>query len=172
MPEKLPDVDLLLELFERHNIRYVLIGGMAMIAQGCSHLTFDIDFAIARSKENVAHIVEALRPYTPRPKGLDPALPFFWDETSVGNSSVLVLETTIGGVDLLTEPSGVDSFEGLYERATTLSIGGHDVKVASLLDLLNMKKAADRPKDRLHIMEIEALIRMLREQGSGDPPND
>ena len=83
----------------------------------------------------------------------------------MSNARNLTLETDVGAVDLLGDITGVSSFEDLWERAVEMDLGGGlSVRVASLDDLIAMKRAADRPKDRLHLMELEALRRLVREE--------
>jgi predicted nucleotidyltransferase len=155
--DRLPDFERLLSALDAAGVRYVLIGGLAMIAQGSSYQTDDADLAFARDRANVASLSEALKPFDPRPVDFPRELPFVWDGQTLHNSSVLTLETTIGRIDLLGEPAGIDSFDGLFERSTTVDLFGHSVKVASIDDLIAMKQAAGREKDRLHILELEAL---------------
>ena len=61
-------------------------------------------------------------------------------------------------MDLLGELAGVASFEQLWDEATVLELGGLAVRAASILSLIAMKRAADRPKDRLHVMELEQML--------------
>jgi hypothetical protein len=48
---------------------------------------------------------------------------------------------------------GVRSFESLRSRATVAKFGRHELMVASLDDIIRSKKAAKRPRDRVHVPE-------------------
>lgn len=85
------------------------------------------------------------------------------DGQMLHNSTNMTLETRWGAFDLLAEPDGVDGFEGLWERAVAMEVEDMEVRVASIPDLIAMKRAANRPKDREHIMQLEALLRLLNE---------
>ncbi|MBC8142084.1 MAG: hypothetical protein H7Y38_11665 [Armatimonadetes bacterium] len=76
------------------------------------------------------------------------------------NTLNLTLLTDLGGINLLGEPAGVDSFDGLWERSMAMSVEGMMVNVASIEDLLSMKRAANRQKDQNHILELEALKKL------------
>lgn len=78
-------------------------------------------------------------------------------------------------VDFMDEVSGVRSFEGVRKRARRMEVGGAAVRVADLADIIDMKRGADRPRDRavLEILEktLEAIttskkvkLKTLREQ--------
>ena len=68
------------------------------------------------------------------------------------------LETDAGSVDLVGEPDGVASFEDLWEGATLMDRQGIQVRVASVEALIAMKRAAGRPKDYGHLLELERLL--------------
>ena len=138
-------------------LRFVIVGGVAMRLQGSAHLTDDIDFAVARDPANLELLIKALAPYHPSLRGAPPGLPFFWDARTLKNIMNITLRTDLGSVDLLGEVAGVASFEQLWEGATVLDLEGLPVRVASIPALIAMKKAADRPKDRLHLMELEQM---------------
>ena len=55
----------------------------------------------------------------------------------------------------------MDSFDGLWERSATIEIYGISVQVASIADLLSMKRAANRPKDQNHILELLELQKLI-----------
>jgi hypothetical protein len=59
---------------------------------------------------------------------------------------------------------GVDSFDGLQKRAISSDFGNFIVRVASLDDLIAMKRAANRPKDQFHLYELLALQKLIGEQ--------
>ncbi len=147
-------------LIEGH-VRFVVIGGLAMIVRGATHITGDIDVAYDRSKENLSAIAEVLRKSHARLRNVPADLPFILDERTFRNVLNLTLTTDVGDMDLLAVPDGVDSFEGLWNRGETMDIYGMDVRVASIDDLIAMKRVADRPKDRLHVLELLDLQQML-----------
>ncbi len=142
-------------------LRFVIIGGIAMRLQGSAHMTDDIDFAFARDSKSLDTLVKALAPYHPRLRGVPPGLPFFWDVRTLQTSINLTLETDAGSVDLLGEPAGIASFDDLWQSASSIEWQGVPVRVASVDDLIAMKRAANRPKDQRHLLELEALRKLV-----------
>jgi hypothetical protein len=67
-------------------------------------------------------------------------------------------------VELLGHSAGIGSFDELWERSIEMALEGRSVRVASLDDLLGMKRAAGRPKDFEHIVQLEALKRLLGDE--------
>jgi predicted nucleotidyltransferase len=155
--EQTNDFQRIIETLNSAGLRFVIIGGIAMRLQGSSILTDDIDFAFARDPQNLEALVKALAPYHPYLRGTPPGLPFFWDVRSLKNMVNMTLTTDLGSIDLLGEPAGITSFENLWDDATAIIRGGIPVRVASIPSLIAMKRAAGRPKDRVHLMELERM---------------
>ena len=53
-------------------------------------------------------------------------------------------------------------FEGLYERSEACNIGSCPVRIASIPDLIQLKRLADRPQDREDISRLEEILRLKR----------
>ena len=136
-----------------------------MRLHGCAHITEDVDISYARDRENLRDLASALRDQHARLRGVPADLPFILDEYTFRNVENLTLETDLGALDLLATPAGADSFEGLWERGIEADMEGFTVRVASLDDLIAMKRAANRPKDQNHILELLALKKLLAEEG-------
>ena len=146
-------------------IRFVVVGGIALRLHGGNHLTDDLDISPVPEDDNRSALAAFLRARHARPLGFPPSTTFTVQAQHLeqGRLRFLNLKTDLGAVDILPLPDGVDSFEGLWERAVEMDLGGFTARVASLEDLAAMKRAADRPKDHLHLMEIAALIRLRDE---------
>src|SRR4051812_18887732 len=65
------------------------------------------------------------------------------DSKFLRSMTVSTLSTKGGDIDLLAEPEGIDHFEGLWSRAVEMDVFGKMIRVASLEDLVGMKKAAE-----------------------------
>ena len=61
MPDENIDFHEAISLLVEGRVRFVLIGGLAMIARGATHITEDIDIAYDRSPENLTAVVDVLR---------------------------------------------------------------------------------------------------------------
>lgn len=70
----------------------------------------------------------------------------------------LNLATDAGDLGLILAIPGADDFDSLWQHAVSFRLFGYEVLAASLNDLLKMKRISDRPVDRAHSLEIEALI--------------
>jgi predicted nucleotidyltransferase len=153
-----------------HDVRYLLIGGVAMRCHGSRYLTDDLDLYYARDAENLGRLAEALAPFHPRLRGVTEDLPFRWDTRTLRSGLNFTLTTDAGALDLLGEVPGADSFKALWDRATEVELLGTPVRVASLDDLIAMKRAAGREKDRGHLLELERLRTLPAEGEAGEGP--
>src|SRR5512142_2554774 len=69
----------LLETLHATGVRFVIIGGIAMVLRGSSRVTVDLDICYARDAANLDKLASALAPFHPRLRGAPPELPFLWD---------------------------------------------------------------------------------------------
>ena len=167
MPQKQTDFPEILNALHAASVRFVVIGGYAMRAHGIADISQDIDVGYLRTPDNYAALAAAFSPYAPRLRvaGLPDGLPFSFDVRTFNNTMNLPLQTDMGAVDLLGDIAGIDSFEGLWERATVSDLFGVPVRVASIDDLIAMKKAANRLKDQNHILELQTLRKLKQAEG-------
>jgi predicted nucleotidyltransferase len=100
-----------------------------------------------------------------RLRGVTDDVPFVPDGRTLRRTRILTLNTPVGLIDLLAQPDGAPVYERLRERAALMDLGGIEVRVASLEDLIAMKKAAGRPRDLVAVEELEAIQRLQRERG-------
>ena len=79
MQPKQPDFAAILAALEAAGVRYVLIGGMAMVAHGSAYVTVDLDVCYSREQENLAALGAALVPFHPRLRTAAGPIPFLWE---------------------------------------------------------------------------------------------
>jgi hypothetical protein len=153
----------ILEVLARHSVTYVLIGGYAALLRGSGFATIDIDIVPDRATENLANLAAALTDLDAkiRTGGTD-GLPFSASAESLQGISVLNLTTRFGDLDLAFSPSGFSTgFGALRPAATTMTVDGVSILVASLDDVITSKEAAGRDKD---FQALPHLIRLQQEQ--------
>jgi hypothetical protein len=149
-----------------HGVDFVVVGGIAMVYQGSARLTQDLDICFAPAQANLDVLGHAMIDLNARLRGVDESVPFVPDGRALRQLSIATFDTREGAVDLLRDPSGAPPYEDLRRRADRVEIDGMAILVAALDDLEAMKRAADRPKDRLDLEEIQ-VIRRLRARGIG-----
>lgn len=156
------DPEALLRALERHEVRYVLIGGVAAALHGSPYVTTDLDITPARNRRNLARLAAALEEVDARVRapGTPGGLPFDRSAPMLARVSVLNLTTRYGDLDLSFEPSGTAGYEDLRRGAVAVKLRGLPLMVASLADIIRSKEAADREKDR---MVLPVLRRLLEE---------
>jgi predicted nucleotidyltransferase len=115
-----------LERLRAAEVDFVLVGGLAVNAWGYLRATRDVDLVPDPAPENLARL------------------------------DSLLVELDLGRVDVLQGLPQVPRFAALDERASEVEIDGLVVKVCALDDLLAMKRASDRPRDRDDLEALEA----------------
>ena len=86
-----------------------------------------------------------------------PSLPFRLDARTLAKGDAFTFTTDLGAIDLLATPAGTEGFDELARTADAFELFGQRVLVASLDDLIRMKRAAGRTKDLLAVEELGAL---------------
>lgn len=148
----------------RHEVEFIIIGGVAAILLGSPLMTNDFDICYRRTKENSERLASALREIQARLRGVDPSLPFILDATTLRNGDTFTFDTIYGPFDCLGSPSGTGGYTDLAKSAVVMDLGeGLRSHVCSLDDLIRMKKAAGRAKDLIAIEQLIALKQVLNE---------
>jgi len=153
------DIEAILRTLHRHDVEYILIGGLAARLHGSPLLTDDIDITPAPKRANVRRLVAALRELGAelRVAGMDYGLPFDFDEKSFHSTTAMTLTTPDGPLDLCFQPAGTGGFADLAEHAEEYEVFGVTIRVASLDDIIRSKQAAGRDVDLQALPTLQAL---------------
>ncbi|HEX4645458.1 MAG TPA: DUF6036 family nucleotidyltransferase [Verrucomicrobiae bacterium] len=141
-----------------HQVKFIVIGGWAAIFHGLARSTMDVDVVYARDRQNIQRLVEALHLLNPYLRGAPPGLPFSWDEKTIRNGLNFTLTTSLGDLDLLGEVAGGGSYEKLLPHTVEMEAQGVKYRCVTLERLIQLKRAAGRPKDWEVIAELQALL--------------
>jgi len=139
-------------------VEMIVVGGAAATAHGAARLTQDIDVVYERSPENLQRLVSALGSHRPYPRGAPPGLPFAFDAQTLRNGANFTLQTDLGAIDLLAEITGGGNYHDLLPSTLVLNAFGRTVRCLTLSKLIDVKRAAGRPKDFEAIAELEILL--------------
>ncbi len=148
-------------------VRYVVVGGVAVVLQGHLRMTADLDLVVDLDPSNATAAIEALTELRLRPTApveaasfADPAARAGWiAEKGMTVFSLIDPYDAFRHVDLFVDPP--IPFEDLWSRAEIVPLMNEEVvRVASIRDLIQMKRLAGRAQD---IADIEALERLERD---------
>jgi hypothetical protein len=154
------DFEKALNVLVKGKVRFVIVGGYAIVAHGVSIVTRDLDICYERSRSNLELLATALAPFHPTLRGAPEGLPFILDAETLKRGMNFTLLTDFGDLDLLGEMTGVGGYEATITDANELKLFNLPILIASPDVLLRAKKAAGRKKDQMAIPELEALIEL------------
>ena len=141
------------------DVRFVVIGGLAAQAHGSPSATFDLDIVPSWDTANLEKLELVLRDLGAVRQGLPddaPRMPPL-DAPTLLAAALFTLNTRFGRLDLLANPDPGLNFERLIASAEPRDLFGLRLYIAGLDDLMAMKRAAGRPKDRVELEILGAL---------------
>jgi hypothetical protein len=151
------DFHALIRLLVESKIEFIVIGGAAATAHGSARLTVDLEVVYRHSSDNISRLVAALNPLNPYLRGAPAGLPFDWSEETVRKGLNFTLDTSLGALDLLGEVTGGGDYEALLDHTISLEVAGVECLCLDLPRLIQVKRAAGRPKDFDAIAELEII---------------
>lgn len=154
------DVERLLERLTTRGVDFVIVGGIAAVLLGSARVTRDLDVCYATDEGNLEALGEVLLELGARLRGVDEVVRFVPDWRTLRRVELLTLNTDAGPLDLISRPPGAPGYEALRRNARRFDVGGFSVLVASIDDMLAMKRSAGRPQDLADIEELEAIRRL------------
>lgn len=149
-----PDTRAFLEALAAKKVRYLIVGGEAVILHGHVRLTGDVDFFFSRDPENVQRLFAALEE--------------FWDgdvpgieshEALVPKGIVVQFGQPPNRIDLVNDIDGVtfdEAWPGRVEAVVRTENGDVQIAFIGLEALVKNKRASGRPKD---LDDLDYLLR-------------
>lgn len=162
---KLASLEAIASALSDTNVRYLIVGGLAVAAHGYGRATFDVDLVIQLRQDNIRRGIEALESLGYRSLAPVPAMDFADPEKRqawIRDKRMVVFQLHSDQhpdtrIDLfISEPF---DFDLEYENALTgRLLPGLEVRFVRLETLLRMKEAADREKDREDVRQLRKLM--------------
>jgi len=146
----------ILEAFEKEDVRYVLVGSMAMAAQGLVRATRDVDFFVAPDPENVDRLRRALKALFEGDPSIDQI-----SSADLGGDYPAVQYTPPHGrysMDILSRLGEAFRYEDI--EAEDVIVQGVRARVATPRMLFRMKRDTIRPQDRMDAETIRNRFRL------------
>jgi predicted nucleotidyltransferase len=145
--------------------RYVVVGGLATVLHGYARLTADVDLAVDLAPEEATKVIQALVtmgfrsqvPVSPE-EFADQAVREKWfREKHMRAFSLVDPANPMRVVDLLLKPEV--PFGDLLARSQEVMLHTTKIRIASINDLIALKRQAGRPQDLADIEQLEAIRR-------------
>lgn len=149
-------------------VRFVLIGGLAATLHGSSVRTGDAEICPARDDTNLRALARVLDDLGAKIRAGSQLVDLPVPAELLRTTLIWNLSTPHGELDLSFVPAGTDGYDDLASAAVRYDLDGLVVVVASLDDVIRSKTAADRPKDREHLVYL-GMLRDETERTAGQP---
>lgn len=145
-----------ISLLNQHKVKYVLVGGWAVIFEGYGRLTSDIDFLVQREDENAEKILDVLKQFFGSTIG-------FSKDDFLKHNNVLMMGRPPFRIDILTSITGVE-FEEVYSNSKIYKGVDFEVRCINIQELIKNKKATGRLKDAADAHTLEKILKKRNTQ--------
>ncbi len=147
-------------ILNANNVRYLMVGGIAIRFHGYNRTTDDVDIWIDDTLSNRQNLRKAFIELG------------YGDYASIETMQFIPGWTSffVAGIelDIMTEMKGIENepFEACFEKASVVNIAGVKIPFLHINHLIANKKAVNRPKDQLDLIQLEK-IKKIRENAKG-----
>ncbi len=132
--------------FQKHQVKYLVIGGIASVLYGVPRATFDLDILIDATPENAKRLLKALEDARLRTASLTTSEELLAHEITIFKDHVRI--------DVQTFTPGIN-FEEAWHNKNLIEYQGRQFYVVSKEDLIASKRASARDKDLEDVRLLE-----------------
>lgn len=154
----------LFKTLKAYEVDYLLIGGLAMNLHGVPRMTMDVDLVIALDMSNIAKLINCVQEL-----GLYPSVPVkLEDLADVDRREALFVEKNLIALSLISDTPATPTldivihhpldFQKAFARLVRRDISGTPVMLASIEDMITLKKTAGRAQDLSDITHLERFL--------------
>ena len=148
-------------------IRYVIVGGLAVIRHGVVRATKDVDAAVAMDDENLARLEGLVERWeATNPDGT----PLRMTRPAAGGALALRMRHCL--VDVLSEQLLPAPFDAVLARSEVKRIDGVQAPICSLADLVAMKRSTGRGTDLLDLERLREAHGALPDEPAARRPSE
>lgn len=150
-------------ILARHDVRYVLIGGLAATLHGSPLTTGDVDICPCVDRNNLERLAAALDELKARIHSGREAdgVEFIADAEFLSRADVWNLVTQFGRLDIWYRPTGTQGYDDLRRDAVVFELDDVEIQAASLTDVIRSKEATGRERDRQALPTLRRLLERL-----------
>lgn len=151
------DVLALLRLLVRHDVDFIVVGGVAGVLAGCPLQTFDLDVVVDQTEDNIGRLVVLLREVNasyrdPAGRVIEP------DAQKLATFHMNLLRTDLGALDILTTIGHGLKYRDLVLRSRKYALAEVNVRAIDLPTLIESKEYANREKDRYALVFLRKTL--------------
>ncbi len=163
MPSQQGSLTTLLAQLAASGCEFVLVGGLAAVAQGAPLTTFDVDIVHARTADNIDRLLGFLTTVNARYRGRPGGAPLAPQRATLDGPGHSLFMTDLGPLDVLGTIEEGLAFDDLLPDCIEISLQGHPVRVLGLAAIVRHKRASSHPKDQRALPILEEALRQLTE---------
>jgi len=146
----------LLQCLNEYKVRYLVIGGQAVIVHSEPRYTKDLDIWVEASKQNSKKLVEALEDFGAPTNALKA-------DDFVRPGTLFIFGIEPNRVDILNAPKGT-TFKSAYTNKKVITYEGVKVPFIGLAELIKLKRAAGRKQDKMDLEKLERSKRIEKKK--------
>jgi len=153
----------LLKKLSRNKVDYVVIGGFACVAHGCTYVTQDIDICLDFNTDNLLRLQKTLADLHPVHRMTPKKLKLHLTKENCKQFKNLYLDTDMGQLDCISFVEGAGDFPQVKSKSVTIEINKILVLVLNIDALIESKKTLNREKDIPALLQLNALKKLKKQ---------
>lgn len=154
----------LLERLVKAGVDFVVVGGFAGIAHGCTFVTQDIDICCDFDPENLLRLQKALSGLNPVNRMTPKRKKLELNETNTGQFKNLYLDTDIGQLDCIGFVAGIGDYSQVKQASEQVQMQNIEIHILGIDALIKAKQAMNRPRDKQAVLQLEAIKKLKKEK--------